>query len=263
MKRLAILALAAALPLAGRAQGKTELTWYGHAAFGLKTPKGTVLLIDPWLSNPSAKDKEAAAKVDKADFILVTHAHFDHTGDVVAIAKRTGAKLVAGFDLAKALTADGFPADKATPMTCGNTGGTIPLTDEVSVTIVPAVHSSGLAKENEPIRFGGSPTGFLIHVKGGPTLYHTGDTDAFGDMKIFGDRWKIDYMLACIGGHFTMDPVGAGLAAQLTRARTVIPMHFGTFPVLKGTPEELEKAIRARGLKTKVLTMQVGETRAL
>jgi L-ascorbate metabolism protein UlaG (beta-lactamase superfamily) len=263
MKRLAILALASALPLAGRAEGKTELTWYGHAAFVLRTPKGTVLAIDPWLSNPSAKDKEAAAKLEKVDFILVTHAHSDHTGDAVAIAKRTGAKLVAGFDLSKALMGAGYPAEQATMMTNGNIGGTFPLTDEVSVTIVSAVHSSGLAKEGEPLHYGGNPTGFLIHVKGGPTVYHTGDTDVTSDMKLVGDRWHIDYMLACIGGHFTMDPIGAATAAQLTRAKVVIPMHFGTFPLLKGTPAELEKAIKAKGLKTKVVTMQVGETRAL
>lgn len=265
MKRIATLALAAAaaLPLAAGAQGATELTWYGHAAFVLKTPKGTVLAIDPWLSNPSAKDKEAAAKLEKVDFILVTHAHFDHVGDAAAIAKRTGAKLVAGFDLANALVGAGYPAEQATMMTSGNIGGTIALTDEVSVTIAPAVHSSGLRHENEPAVYGGNPTGFLVHVKGGPTLYHTGDTDVTGDMKLLGDRWKIDYLLACIGGHFTMDPVGAATAAQLTKARAVIPMHFGTFPLLKGTPAELEKALKAKGLKTQVLTMQVGETRKL
>jgi L-ascorbate metabolism protein UlaG (beta-lactamase superfamily) len=263
MKRLAILALAAALPLAAHAAGKTELTWYGHAAFVLKTPGGTVLAIDPWLSNPTSPDKEAAGKLEKVDFIVVTHAHADHVGDAVAIAKRTGAKLVGGFDLANALIQEGYPKEQATAMTSGNIGGTIALNDEVSVTIVPASHSSGIRKDGAPVSYGGNPTGALIHVKGGPTVYHTGDTDVTSDMKLVGDRWKIDYMLACIGGHFTMDPQGAATAAQLTRAKNVIPMHFGTFPLLKGTPEALEKAIQAGKGKAKVVTMKIGETRAL
>jgi len=263
MKRFATLALAAALPLAASAAGKTELTWYGHAAFVLKTPGGTVLAIDPWLSNPSAKDKEAALKLAKVDFILITHAHGDHVGDAVAIATRTGAKLVAGFDLSGALVAQGYPAAQATMVTAGNIGGTIVLTDEVSVTIAPASHSSGIRKDGEPVQYGGNPTGFVIRVKGGPTLYHTGDTDVTSDMKLLGERWKIDYLLACIGGHFTMDPVGAATAVRLTRAKMVIPMHFGTFPLLKGTPEALARALQARKIPAQVLTMQVGETRAL
>lgn len=264
MNRLALLTLVAvSLPAAALAGGKTELTWYGHAAFVVKTPRGTVLAIDPWLSNPAAKDKEAASKLEKVDYILITHAHGDHVGDAVAIAKRTGAKLVGSFDLAGALIAAGYPAAQAGMMTSGNVGGTIALDDEVSVTLVAAVHSSGIRKDGEPVQYGGNPTGFLVHVKGGPTLYHTGDTDVTSDMKLLGDRWHVDYMLACIGGHFTMDPVGAATAVQLTRAKTVIPMHFGTFPILKGTPAELEKALQAKKVAAKVLTFQVGETRAL
>jgi len=261
MKRLA--ALAALLPSLALAEGKTELTWYGHAAFVLKTPKGTVLALDPWLSNPTSPDKEAAGKLEKVDFILVTHAHADHVGDAVAIAKRTGAKLVSGFDLAAALVQEGYPKEQATSMTAGNIGGTIALDDEISVTIVPASHSSGIRKDGAPVSYGGNPTGVLVHVKGGPTVYHTGDTDVTSDMKLVGDRWKIDYMLACIGGHFTMDPEGAATAAQLTRAKNVIPMHYGTFPLLKGTPAALEKAVKAKGGKAKVVAMKIGETKAL
>jgi len=263
MKRLAILALALALPFSARAAGKTELTWYGHAAFVLKTPGGTVVAIDPWLSNPTSPDKEAAGKLQKVDFIVVTHAHADHVGDAVAIAQRTGAKLVGGFDLANALIQEGYPKEQATAMTSGNIGGTIALNDELSATIVPASHSSGIRKDGAPVSYGGNPTGILLHVKGGPTVYHTGDTDVTSDMKLVGDRWKIDYMLACIGGHFTMDPQGAATAAQLTRARVVIPMHYGTFPMLKGTPEALSKAIQAAKGKAKVAPMKIGETRTL
>ena len=261
--RLALAALALSLPLAAPAAGKTEITWYGHAAFTVKTPKGTVIAIDPWLSNPAAKDKEAAQKIEKLDYVLVTHGHSDHVGDAIALGTRTGAKLVTNFDLSKALVAAGYPKEQATMMTAGNIGGTIPLGDEVSVTIVPALHSSTYQKdEASPVQATGNPLGFLIRIAGGPTLYHTGDTEVTSDMKLLGERNRVDVMLACIGGHFTMDPAGAALAATLVRARTVVPMHFGTFPLLKGTPAALARELKARGAKATVTEMQVGETRA-
>ncbi|HEY7725540.1 MAG TPA: metal-dependent hydrolase [Anaeromyxobacteraceae bacterium] len=262
MKRLALLALSTALPLAAGAQGKTEITWYGHSAFVVTTPRGTVLAIDPWLSNPSAKDKEAAAKLAKVDYVLVTHGHSDHVGDAVALGTRTGAKLVGAFDLSRALVAAGYPKDQATAATAGNIGGTIPLGDEVSVTIVPASHGSVVSKEDGSLLAAGSPTGFVVHIKSGPTLYHTGDTDVTSDMRLVGDRHKVDLMLACIGGHFTMDPAGAATAVGLTRARAVVPMHYGTFPLLKGTPADLEKALKSKGIKARVVTFQVGETKS-
>jgi len=263
---LSLAVLAVLAPLAASAaepKAKTELTWYGHAAFVVKTPKGAVLAIDPWLTNPSAKDKEAVQKLDKVDYILVTHGHGDHVGDAIAIGTKTGAKLVTIFDLSKALVAAGYPKEQATVMTAGNIGGTIALTDEVSVTIVPAVHSSTYQKdEATPTAATGSPIGFVVHIQGGPTIYHTGDTDVMGDMKLIGERFKPDLMLACIGGHFTMDPAGAALAATLVRPKQIVPMHFGTFPVLKGTPAALEKELKARGSRAKVIEMHIGETRA-
>jgi len=269
MHRLALTTLAlaapalAAWPLAAPAAGKTEITWYGHAAFTLTTPKGTVIAIDPWMSNPAAKDREAAQKIEKVNYILITHGHSDHVGDAVALGVRTGAKLVTNFDLSRALVAAGYPKEHATATTAGNIGGTIQLTDEVSVTIVPALHSSTFQKdEASAVQATGNPLGFVIRVAGGPTVYHTGDTEVTSDMKLVGDRHRVDVMLACIGGHFTMDPAGAALAATLVRARTVVPMHFATFPLLKGTPAALAKELKARGAKATVTEMQVGETRA-
>ncbi len=258
-------ALTLALPLAAGAAetGKTEITWYGHAAFVVKTPKGTVLAIDPWLSNPSAKDRDAAQKLSKVDFVLVTHGHSDHVGDAIAIGTRTGAKLVSTFELSGDLARAGYPKEQATMTTAGNTGGTFQLAEDVSVTLVPAVHSSSFKKDDaSPLEPAGSPVGFVIRIAGGPTLYHTGDTDATAEMKLVGDRYHPDVMLACIGGHFTMDPAGAALAATLVRPKQIVPMHYGTFPVLKGTPAQLEKELAARGAKVKVVAMQVGETRA-
>ncbi len=244
------------------ASGKTEVTWYGQAAFVIKTPGGTVLAIDPWFSNPLAKEKNLQPP-DKIDFILVTHGHGDHVGDAIALGKSTGATLVAANELAKALVAAGYPSDpKKLAATAGNMGGTMKLNEEVSVTIVPAVHSSGFQKDPQAVaEYGGNPTGFFIHVKGGPRFYHTGDTAPFSDIQYPAKRWPVDVMMACIGGHYTMDPVGAAQHVGWVHPRMVIPMHFGTYPLLAGRPAELQAALHESGSKTKMVEMKVGETR--
>ncbi|BDG02077.1 metal-dependent hydrolase [Anaeromyxobacter oryzae] len=244
---------------ATQAKGKTEITWYGHAAFVVKTPGGTVIAIDPWLSNPKAPEQGLADKLEKVDYILVSHGHFDHVGDAVAIGKRTGAKLVTNFELAQELVGAGYPKDAAGFETVGNLGGVIQAGD-ATVIMVPALHSSGFGddKGQHP---GGNPMGFVIKVKGGPTIYHTGDTDVTMDMKLIPERYgPVDVMLACIGGHFTMDPKGAALAASYVKAKTIVPMHFGTFPVLTGTPRELQAAVKA---PTKVHVMEPGKMETL
>ncbi|MHB8417757.1 MAG: metal-dependent hydrolase [Myxococcales bacterium] len=266
MNALLAAVLLSAVPAAtpARGDGKTHVTWYGHATFTVVTPKGTVLAIDPWFENPKAADKDALAKLGHVDYVLVSHGHFDHAADAVALGK-AGAKLVGSFELGSALVASGFPQDGASMTTLGNAGGTIPLTDEVQVALVPAVHSSGYgpAGASGAAEYAGAALGFVIQIKGGPTIYHTGDTDAFYDMKDrVGDRFKVDLMLACIGGHFTMDPEGAALAATYVKPKWIVPMHFGTFPVLSGTPAELEKALRARHSKAKLLELKVGESKA-
>jgi L-ascorbate metabolism protein UlaG (beta-lactamase superfamily) len=247
---------------AAPAAGKTQLTWYGHAAFIVKTPGGTTIAIDPWINNPLNKDKEALDKIGKVDFILISHGHFDHVGDALALQKKTGAKIVGAFELGAALLSAGLPADALSMETRGNIGGTLKLNDQVSVSLVPAVHSSGFQKdENSPALYAGNPVGFVLRIQGGPTIYHTGDTDQFSDMKLIGQRFHPDLILACIGGHFTMGPKGGAQAAREVGAKTIVPMHFGTFPVLTGTPEELAKALK--GARVKMMTMAVGETKAL
>ncbi len=250
---------------AAAGDGHTHLTWYGHATFVVTTPKGTVLAFDPWFHNPKNPDPEVLAKIPKIDFALVSHGHFDHTGDAIPVGQK-GAKLVAPFELGTDLVAAGYPKDQATMMTLANAGGTLDLTDEVKVTFVPAVHSSGFSNPSNPQgppEYGGNPVGYVVQIAGGPTIYHTGDTDAFSDMKSrVGDRFKVDLMLACIGGHFTMDPEGAALAASWVHPKTIVPMHYGTFPVLTGTPDELAKALKARKLRTRLLVLEPGKEKS-
>lgn len=272
MKKIVATALSLALLIfvakTAFAVGTTDITWYGHSAFKVTTPSGKVLLIDPWLANPAnPKGKEILASLDKADQILLTHAHGDHIGNTVEIAKKTGAKLVASNDLMKAMVkyAD-FPAKQADFSGTGNFGGTLNLLGgEVKITFVHAVHSSAIEYEDKngppkSLAYAGNPGGYVITISGGPTIYHTGDTDLFGDMKLIGDLSKVDVMLACIGDKFTMGPERAAVAVELVNPTMVIPMHFGTFAVLTGTPEAFETALKKRKVKTVFKRMQVNET---
>ncbi len=261
-----LVGLALAAPAVALAGG-TQLTWYGHSAFKITTPSGKVLLIDPWITNPANKNgKEDLAKIDRVDLILISHGHSDHVGNAVEIAKKTGAKLVSTFDLGKALVqVDGYPAAQVGFDTQGNFGGQLTLLDgEVKIAFIPAVHSSGLAapdgSADKEVHYDGNPGGFLITIKNGPTIYHTGDTDVFGDMALIPQFHKVDVMLACIGDHFTMGPERAAEAVKLVKPREVIPMHYGTFPVLTGTPEAFAKALRKQGAKSKLEVMKVDET---
>ncbi len=262
MKRLSLLfttllLLLSAIPaLAAQAQ----ITWYGHAAFKVVTPSGKVLLVDPWISNPSnpnaKKDLEALQKVD---LILLTHGHGDHIGDTVDIAKKSGARLVAVPELQKAMVAHkGFPEKQIDRATTGSFGGTISLLDgEVTVLFVPAVHGGGMDTDKGPV-YAGHPGGFLISVKNGPRIYHTGDTDLFSDMVLL--KGQVDLMLVCIGDKFTMGPVRAAQAVDMIRPKMAVPTHFGTFPVLTGTPEQFKTALRRYGLEFLMRQMKVGET---
>jgi L-ascorbate metabolism protein UlaG (beta-lactamase superfamily) len=241
----------------------TKLTWFGHAAFKLQTPSGKLLFIDPWITNPkNPTGKDDVAKIDKADLILVTHGHFDHLGDATAIAKKTKAKLVTTFDLGNAMVKHaGYPKDLIGFDTQGNFGGELSLLDgEVSITFVPAVHSSAVTDEKGEAFDGGNPGGFVIAVKNGPVIYHTGDTDLFNDMALVAHARPITVMLAAIGDHFEMGPERAADAVKLVKPAMVVPMHFGTFPVLTGTPEAFDGAMKKRGLQTKLQTMTVQQT---
>jgi L-ascorbate metabolism protein UlaG (beta-lactamase superfamily) len=244
---------------------ETKLKWFGHAAFSITTPKGKVLLIDPWIKNPSnpeAKDnKDPFASISKVDYILLTHGHRDHVGEAVEIAKRTGAMLIANPELAFNLVklAD-FPPKQAGDYIM-QMGNEIEIADgEVTVAMTPAVHSSSVfnpkAGPNEPERaYGGSPAGFVIIVKNGPTIYHSGDTAYFKDMETIGESYSIDAAL------INISQMGVKLsvrAAQSLRGKVTIPMHFGTFPGLLQNADGFAAEIKK--LKIGFYEMKPGDT---
>ena len=243
---------------------QTQISWYGHSAFKIVTPGGKTFLIDPWLTNPAfEKGKEELAALKDVDLILLTHGHGDHVGDAVEIGKKTGAKLVANFDLSAAVVSVlGYPREQAGMETTGHIGGQLSLLDgELTVCFVPAWHGSTVRKdENSPPVGAGMPTGLVISIGNGPTIYHTGDTGFFSDIARVTDYNKIDIMLVCMGDHFTMGPIRAADAIKLVAPKMVIPMHYGTFPVLTGTPKELAKEMKERGLKSELRVMNAGET---
>jgi L-ascorbate metabolism protein UlaG (beta-lactamase superfamily) len=244
---------AAAPPAAAAAAagGGTTVTWWGHAAWIVTTPGGATIAIDPWLDNPSApKIKQP----ETLDAILVTHAHSDHVGNAAALAKKTGAKVITSYELSSLIGAANSEGM--------NMGGTTKIKD-ATIHLVEALHSGGFGQDKAGPKYGGPAMGFVIAIDKGPVLYHAGDTDVFSGMSLIAERYRPTVALLPIGGHFTMDPAGAALAAKMLKVKTVIPMHFGTFPPLKGTPAELATSLKAQHASAKMIEMKPGETRKL
>jgi len=215
----------------------TRVTWLGHATVLVHTAKGTNILIDPYIKqNP--KYPKGFVLPEKIQYILLTHGHDDHISDVVPVAKKHGSTVVAVYELANWIESKGV--SKTIGM---NLGGTVQL-DDVAATMVEAKHSSGTNDERGS-HYLGVAAGFVLTIPDSPVLYHSGDTAVFGDMKVIAELYHPEVAMLPIGGHYTMGPKEAALAARLLAVETILPIHFGTFPPLKGTPEQLAALVNS------------------
>ncbi len=212
-----------------------KLTWLGHSAFRIETPDGKTIIVDPWIAgNPMCP--ESAKAIPRIDVLLCTHGHFDHIADAVDLARKHNPVVVGIYELCAWLEKKGVK--NTSPM---NKGGTQTVGD-IKVTMVHADHSCGI-EDGDQIIYGGEAVGYVIQFENGVSIYHAGDTNVFGDMRIIRDLYAPQIAMLPIGDLFTMSPREAAYACKLLEAQTVIPMHFGTFPPLTGEPGALQKLV--------------------
>jgi len=230
-----------------------SITWLGHATFLVGLPTGQRIVFDPWLGNP--KCPASFSKPDalgKVDVILLSHGHEDHSGDVVSVARATGSAVICIAELDHHLTSRGLRDVRGM-----NIGGTQQVGD-LKVTMTMATHSGSHSMADGHVLYLGGATGFVLRAPSMPALYFAGDTGLFGDMKIIGEIYRPEIGFLPIGDHYTMGPDTAAIAAKWLGLRQVVPMHWGTFPMLRGTPEELESHLGSSGIS--VLKLAPGET---
>jgi L-ascorbate metabolism protein UlaG (beta-lactamase superfamily) len=207
------------------------LTWLGHASFRLDTDGGKRIYVDPFLGGPTFPESEK--NIDRADAIYVTHGHGDHSSDAIGLGKKLGCKVLGMVELVEAFAQNGLPEDQAVAF---NKGGTVEL-DGVRFTMVNAFHSS--SNDAAGGIYGGEPTGVVIRFDDDKSIYFAGDTCVFGDMQLIARLYAPQVAVLPIGDHYTMGPEEAALALELLGHPRCVPCHWGTFPVLTGTPEQL------------------------
>jgi L-ascorbate metabolism protein UlaG (beta-lactamase superfamily) len=231
------------------ATSRLAITWLGHSTFIIRTPGGKRVIFDPWLTgNPSCPD--SMKKPPKVDLILVSHGHFDHMEDLVSVARESGAPVVSSFELCDWLGRKGIST--VSPM---NKGGSQEIAG-LRVTMTDARHSSGYV-DNGQMVYMGEPAGYVVRLEDGMVIYYSGDTSLFGDMRLIGEMYKPEIAVLPIGDRFTMDPAAAAKACEFLGVKQVVPIHWGTFPLLTGTPEALRKHV-PRGVQ--ILELKPGET---
>lgn len=229
-----------------------SFTWVGHGTWKVRSARGKDVLIDPWvMNNPAAPD--TLKTVDRCDLMLITHGHFDHIHDAVEIARRTKPTIVCNFETSVWLGSKGLPSDN---IIGASQGGTVEA-QGIKVTLVHAEHSCGITDDNGSIVYGGAACGFVIEFENGFTVYFAGDTDVFADMTLIKEPSTFDVAFLPIGGFYTMGPERAAKAVSLLGVKTVVPMHFGTFPILAGRPDQLQELV---GNGVKVLDIKPGDT---
>jgi L-ascorbate metabolism protein UlaG (beta-lactamase superfamily) len=232
---------------------RPKFTCLGHATVRCDLPGGEVVLIDPWvMGNPACP--EELKRFDRLDAILITHAHSDHMADAVEIARRyKPKKVVANYEICSWLSSKGV--ENCSGMNLGGCQDVLGM----QVIMVRADHSSGLEDGGQLI-YGGLAGGYIVKLPGGFTFYHAGDTALFSDMQLFGEIYRPELAFLPIGDFYTMDPRQAAWACRYLGVRKVIPIHWGTFPVLVGTPQKLEKALGDLGINTEVIGLKPGES---
>lgn len=229
---------------------RLAITWFGHSTFLIRTPGGKQVLFDPWfVDNPACP--AAMKKPPKVDLVLVSHGHSDHMGDVLAVARDSGATVVAMFELCDWLRRKGL-----SNLAAMNKGGSQEISG-LRVTMTDARHSSGFV-DNGQMVYMGEPAGYVVRLEDGRVIYFAGDTALFGDMRLIGEIYKPEIGFLPIGDRFTMDPASAARACEFLGVRQVVPMHWGTFPMLTGRPADLRKLVEPRGVQ--VLELKPGET---
>jgi L-ascorbate metabolism protein UlaG (beta-lactamase superfamily) len=227
-----------------------SITWLGHSTFIITTPGGKRIVTDPWLEGNPACPQDRK-RIDQADLILLSHGHSDHSGDVVSVARATGAPVVTVNELRLWLEHKGLQNVHGL-----NFGGTLTLAG-LEITLVTAVHTSSVV-ENDVNVYLGEPAGFVVKLETGQRFYFAGDTALFGDMRLIAELYAPEIAFLPIGDYYTMGQDAAARACQMLGIRQVVPMHFGTFPILTGTPERLRQLVEPLGID--VLVLKPGQT---